>query len=151
MLDIMQLESYYYPSTFLMQRSGRYAYDITQGAPGCFVWVPCVSRWLILWCTLGKWVFVKDRGLNWLRIHVISDGRVHVKDVERSRSAARLFPNKLLPECARTCKISHWYFHPFSFTCYTESNQCGHANGVCHPPTATWNFFDHLSSVPLLI
>jgi len=48
---------------------------------------------------------VVEGGQNWLRI--MSIVRVHVKDIERLGCAARLFLNKLLPECVRTCNMSH--------------------------------------------
>lgn len=73
-----------------------------------------------------------EGGQNGLRI--MSVVRVYVKDIERLGCAARLLLNKLLPECVRTCNMSNSYFHPFCFTCYTENDQCGHADGGQSPP-----------------
>lgn len=46
-----------------------------------------------------------EGGQNGLRI--MSVVSVYVKDIERLGCAARLFLNKLLPECIRTCNMSH--------------------------------------------
>jgi len=46
---------------------------------------------------------VVEDGQNGLRIMPTA----RVKDIERLGYAARLFLNKLLPECIRTCNMSH--------------------------------------------
>jgi len=48
---------------------------------------------------------VVEDGQYWLRI--MSVVRVYLKDIERLGCAARLFLNKLLPECVRPCNMSH--------------------------------------------
>jgi len=48
---------------------------------------------------------VVEVGQNGLRI--MSVVRVYVKDIERLGCDARLFLNKLLPECVRTRNMSH--------------------------------------------
>jgi len=48
---------------------------------------------------------VVEAGQYWLRI--MSIFRVCLKDIERLGCAARLFLNKLLPECVRTCNMSY--------------------------------------------